>query len=72
MRKLQSEKNNAVSLIEITTLLVAGYLINWLEWQGWKFEDLINNLLNTKYEIIAALPAGISPVHLGITGMFFG
>ena len=70
--KASIRKNNAVSLIEITTLLVAGYLIKWLEWEGWKFEDLIDNLLNAKYEIIGSLPAGISPVHLGITAKFFG
>lgn len=65
-------KENAVSLIEITTPLIIGYLINWLEWKGWKFEDLIEHILNSKSEIIASLPVGISPVHLGINGLFFG
>lgn len=65
-------KNNAQSLIEITTPLIACYLINWVEKEGLKFEDLIKNLLDTKREIIGALPGKISPVHLGITGTFFG
>ncbi len=70
--KATIRKNNAVSLIEMTTPLIVGFLINWLEWNEWKFEDLIAHLLKSKREIIASLPTGISPVHLGINGMFFG
>lgn len=70
--KVAIRKDDAVSLIEIITPLIVGYLINWLEWQEWKFEDLIKHLSNSRSEIIASLPAGISPVHLGINGMFFG
>lgn len=66
------QKQNAMSLIEITTPLIVSYLINWMKWEGWEFENLIDNLLDTKYEIITALPAGISTAHLGITGKFFG
>lgn len=66
------QKQNAISLIEITTPLIVCYLINWMEWEGWEFEDLIDNLLHAKYEITTALPVGISTAHLGIIGQFFG
>lgn len=71
-KKAFIRKDNAEFLIQITTPLIAGYLINWLEREGWKFEDLIENLLKTKYDLIAALPVGISPAHLGVSGIFFG
>ncbi len=66
------QKKNAENLIELTTPLIAGYLINWLVREGWDFDDLISNLLINRHDIIGALPVGIAPVHLGINGLFFG
>lgn len=63
------QKEKAATLIEVSVPLIVGFLTNWLQRKGWKFKDLIKNLLQTKPEIIGALPIGISPAYFSLTNV---
>lgn len=60
------QKEKAAGLIEVGVPLIIGYLNNWLRKKGWKFKDLIANLIATKSTIINELPTGISAAHFGV------
>lgn len=59
-------KNKAAGLIEVSVPLIVAYLNNWAKRKEWKFKDLIGNLIETKSSIVAELPTGITPSHLGV------
>lgn len=63
------QKEKAAGLIEVGVPLIIGYLNNWVKRMGWKFIDLIGNLIEMKLTIIAELPMGISPAHFGINNL---
>lgn len=62
-------KDKAAGLIEVGVPLIIGYLGNWVRKKGWKFNELIANLIENKPSIVAALPAGISPAHFGVCNL---
>ncbi len=63
------QKEKAAGLIEVGVPLIIGYLNNWVKTKGWKFKDLIANLIDSKPTIVKELPIGISATHFGINGV---
>lgn len=63
------QKEKAAGLIEVGVPLIIGYLNNWIKTKGWKFKDLIANLIDSKPTIVKELPIGISATHFGINGV---
>ena len=59
-------KDKSAGLIEVGVPLIIGYLNNWVRKKGWRFNELIANLIENKPSIVAALPAGISPSNFGV------
>jgi hypothetical protein len=60
------QKEKAAGLIEVGVPLIVGHLKNWMRSKGWNFKDLIENLIENKAIITAAIPVGISPTHFGV------
>lgn len=60
------QKAKAAGLIEVSVPLIVGYLKNWVLKKGWKFKDLIANLIESKTVIKEALPQGVSPKHFEV------
>lgn len=59
------QKEKAAGLIEAAVPLIAGHLKNWMRRKNWKFEDLIENLIEHKAFITGSLPAGIPIADFG-------
>lgn len=60
------QKEKAAGLIEVSVPLISGYLKNWMKTKGWTFKDLIENLMENKHTITAALPVGMTSEHFGV------
>lgn len=60
------QKAKAAGLMEVSVPLIVGYLKNWVLRKGWKFKDLIANLIENKTVIKEALPQGVSPAHFEV------
>lgn len=62
-------KEKSAGLIEVGVPLIIGYLGNWVRKKGWKFNELIANLIENKQSIVTALPVGITPAHFGVDNL---
>lgn len=60
------QREKAAGLIEVGVPLIVGYLKSWMRKKGWKFKDLIQNLIENKSSITGALPSGISPTQFEV------
>lgn len=63
------QKEKSAGLIGVGVPLIIGYLNNWLRKKGWKFNDLISNLIENKSAILSGLPEGISPANFGVRSL---
>lgn len=59
-------KEKSAGLIEVGVPLIISYLGNWVRRKGWRFNDLIANLIENKSSIISELPAGSSLTNFGV------
>ena len=63
------QKEKSAGLIEVGVPLIVGHLKNWVLKKGWKFKDLVANLIENKTLITNALPSGISLSHFGLANI---